>query len=685
LHGSERHFVLFQHTVPGTPAFQQKLNDFSNRTGAAWGSRDGIRDTLDFASRIGGCKRQPDPAHDDHIGQVVSYISDFFTPDLCIRHDLLVNRDLLDVPLEDIGHFDLPGTFGCGWRFAAADHSRFYVVPAQPSQRDAVLRIEALRLHHVPFAVGYQEQTPVRQNTIDIHEQKLDTRGRGLELFFPKRRVHLHEESERRPRTTISVLTDALLSRVTEIITRYNMASPGDHVGVGVSGGADSVVLLHLLRSLSERFQIKLTILHLNHQLRGSESDADEEFVRSMAASLDLPSVVERGEIATDGNLEQAARLARREFYRRAMHQRSLRRVALGHTRSDQAETVLFRFLRGSGTAGLTGMRMITPDGLIRPLLTTARDEVRRWAIAHCIPWREDSSNTNLAFSRNRIREQVIPALARDFNSNLEAGLAQTAELAQDEEDYWVDEIEPIFQQTVRQTHFGLILDVAQFAALRVAVQRRVVRRAIGEVRGDLRSIDSKHIDAILGLVGSSSGHDRVIVPGVDALRSFDKLRLTNQGAVKFEDRHYRLALEIGEECELPFQAGRIALNAEARPEAPICASFKEECGLSGEVAELDGDALADGGMPRPLYVRNWEPGDALQFPGRTGVEKIKTLFQEHRVLLWERRHWPVVVCGNEIVWARRFGSAAKFKISAGSRNVIRLVYGSHQAERSPT
>jgi tRNA(Ile)-lysidine synthase len=472
---------------------------------------------------------------------------------------------------------------------------------------------------------------------------------------------------------------------VTEIITRYNMASRGDRVGVAVSGGADSVVLLHLLRSLSERFQIKLTILHLNHQLRGSESDGDEEFVRSMAGSLDLPSVLEREEIPSGGNLEQSARLARREFYRRAMHQHSLRRVALGHTRSDQAETVLFRFLRGSGTAGLAGMRMTTQDGLIRPLLTTPRDEIRRWAMAHGIPWREDSSNANLGFSRNRLREQVIPTLARDFNSNLEAGLARTAELAQDEQDYWAEEIEPIFQQMVRHTHFGLILDIAQLSALKVAVQRRVIRRAILEVRGGLRSIDIRHVNAILGLLGSSSGHDRVIIPGVHALRSFDKLRLTNPGAVKFDERHYRLALEIGEECQLPFQAGRIALNGEAPPEPPFCANFKEECGLSGEVAELDGDALADGGMPRPLYVRNWEPGDALQFPARTGVEKIKTLFQEHRVLLWERRHWPVVVCGNEIVWARRFGCAAKFKTSAGSRHVIRLVYRPQQGEHTPT
>jgi tRNA(Ile)-lysidine synthase len=484
------------------------------------------------------------------------------------------------------------------------------------------------------------------------------------------------------PGFTISVLADSLLDRVTEIITRYNMASLGDRLGVGVSGGADSAVLLHILHRLSQASQIELFVLHLNHGLRGTESDGDEEFVRAMAHSLELPIAVERTEIASSGNLEQAARMARRKFYQRSMAECSLRRVALGHTKSDQAETVLFRFLRGSGTAGLAGMQPVTEDGLIRPLLTSTRDEVRCWATGQGIQWREDSSNADLAFTRNLLREQIMPALARDFNSNLEAGLSRTADLAQDEEDYWFQQIEPLFQQLVQRTHFGLLIDTASLAALHVAVQRRLIRRTILELRGDLRCIEAKHVDAILGLCSSRHGHDRVIVPGIDALRSFDKLRLARARASKFEERYYRLGLTIGEECQLPFQAGCIFLSREETSGTSFCANFKEERDF-GETAQLDGDALTGVGTLHPLYVRNWEPGDALQRQGHTGAEKVKTLFQEHRVLLWERRHWPVVVCGEEIVWARRFGSAAKFRGSAESRHVIRLTYQPHSA-RAP-
>src|SRR5579863_7162011 len=144
------------------------------------------------------------------------------------------------------------------------------------------------------------------------------------------------------------LLTDDLVKRVSQIITRYNMLSPGDRVGVAVSGGADSVVLLHVLHRLISTLALKLTVLHVNHQLRGAESDLDEEFVRELAGALGLPVLVKR-ERPGRGNLEQEARDIRREFFEHCRKECPLDRIALGHTRSDQAETVLYRFLRGSG------------------------------------------------------------------------------------------------------------------------------------------------------------------------------------------------------------------------------------------------------------------------------------------------------------------------------------------------
>ncbi len=459
-----------------------------------------------------------------------------------------------------------------------------------------------------------------------------------------------------------------LVEQVAEIINRYNMAPSGSRIGVAVSGGADSLALLHVLHALS----LDLLVLHVNHGLRGAESDADETLVRDVAASLSLPIVVEHA-APPSGNLEQAARDIRRDFFHRAMEKERLARIALGHTRSDQAETVLLRLFRGSGLAGLAGMRLVTPDGFIRPLLTTTRAEVRAWAAANGICWREDSSNADPRFSRNRLRSQILPALVEHFNPNLEAVLAATASLAGDEEDYWAGQIEPLFGRICRPSRFGLILDVHPLLELSLAVRRRVLRRALLAVRGDLRSLDLRHIEAILEVCSGNQAHDRVLVPGVDALRSYGQLRLAapRQGPA---ERHYCIDLKANEKCELPLGAGTIYLET-VEQEPSFCANFKEDRHLWTEVAELDADALQNQGTDYRISVCNWTPGDAVLLPGHQTAEKIKSLFQEHRVLLWERRHWPVAWLGGEIVWVRRFGVAAKFRAGERTRRRLRFFY----------
>jgi tRNA(Ile)-lysidine synthase len=215
-------------------------------------------------------------------------------------------------------------------------------------------------------------------------------------------------------------------------------------------------------------------------------------------------------------------------------------------------------------------------------------------------------------------------------------------------------------------------LKVDRLTALHPAVRRRVVRRALREVKGDLRSIDLAHVEAVLWICQSAHGHDRVIVPGVDALRSFDQLLLMRPGELNAGPRGYRVDLELGVAHDLP-KAGRIFVNwAECGGEN--CVTFKKDQDTTTEVAYLDADALLRDGKIA-LVARNWEPGDELQRRGHKRAEKIKTLFQQHRVVLWERRHWPVVVAGGEIAWVRGFGSAAKFAAGGTSRRMLRLVY----------
>ena len=459
------------------------------------------------------------------------------------------------------------------------------------------------------------------------------------------------------------MLPASVSDKVAASLTRYNMLSPADRVGVAVSGGADSVALLHILHSL-DRYQ--LVVLHVNHQLRGPESNTDASFVRGLAASMNLPCETRQAPVG-EGNMEQLARDARRTFFAEMRRKLSLRRIALGHTETDQAETVLYRFLRGSGLAGLAAMSPVTTDHLIRPLFRVTREEVRTWLSGQGITWRDDSSNLNTDLVRNRLRLEV-------FNPQLVRILSANADVARDEEDWWQTRIEPLFAALAVSTPLGLQLQVDKLCSLHPAEQRRLLRHAIRKIKKDLRSIDLAHIESIRNLLLSDAGHDRSVIPGVDALRSFGTLLLAEPGKIGAEPRHYRVNVKISAEQALPYDAGRLYVNR-VKPEDRFCGNFGKEAYSIQEVADLDGEVLSRVATLDSLHVRNWEPGDEYRRIGHEKSEKIKSLFQEYRILLWDRRRWPVLVIDDQIVWSRRFGAAAKFQATDESRVIVRLFY----------
>ncbi len=445
------------------------------------------------------------------------------------------------------------------------------------------------------------------------------------------------------------------------------MFARGARVGVGVSGGADSVCLLHILRDLAAEWDLSLTVLHLNHKLRGEESEADERFVREMADGLKLPALVEswerEGLAEEPANLEEAAREARLALYARAMESGAVERVALGHTRSDQAETALFRFLRGAGTAGLAGIRPATAAGIVRPLLSVDREEVVAFLRERGIPWREDSSNQSRQFARNRIRHELLPELTREWNPAIVVTLANTADWALAEEDYWEAELARLEPQFMRAAGGAVVVDAAALRRLPLAAARRVVRRAMERVKGNLRGIDFAHIAAVVDLAGLGEGHGRLQAAGLDVYRSFDWLRFAPPGLDTLENRNYGFAASFPGCFPIPGEGGVVRLELIEIRETTNATKgvYNEYSGL------LDWESLAG-----PLELRNWRPGDRYAPAGRS-EEKIKTFFQEGRVPLWERRHWPVLAAGAAIVWARRFGPAARFAAHEGTRVALAI------------
>lgn len=420
-------------------------------------------------------------------------------------------------------------------------------------------------------------------------------------------------------------------------------------IGVAVSGGADSVFLLTALHELGRA----VAVLHVNHKLRGAESDEDEAFVRDLAAKLTVPfhtAALPPGE----GNTEQEARRLRHKFFEDCIARSICDSVATGHTLDDQAETVLFRFLRGSGTAGLSGIRPATASGLIRPLLAIRRAEIREYLKSRNIPWREDASNADVDYQRNRIRLNVLPELAL-LNPSLPDVLASTASWALAEEEYWNSELDRLAPTYLRTAPETVLIEIQPFAQLTLAVQRRLLRRAIEHVRANLRAISFNHIEAIRALMATREGSGRIQLPDLDVYRSFDQLRLAPQHFDARIERNFEIPLPIPGEIHLPERLLTIEM---------------ELVGPSG-VYNSDVNALDSAKCRGSLHLRNWRPGDQFERPGSVSAVKIKTLFQDYRIPLWERRRWPVIVQGESIVWTRRFGAAKQFAASPETESVL--------------
>ena len=444
------------------------------------------------------------------------------------------------------------------------------------------------------------------------------------------------------------------------------MTAAGRRVGVAVSGGADSVFLLHALHKL----ELAAAILHVNHKLRGAESEADEAFVRDLAFHCGLPIYVIEAPLSA-GNIEQEARHMRYDFFAAQITAGNCDVIATGHTLDDQAETVLYRFIRGAGTAGLSGIIPVTQAGIIRPLIEMRRDEIRAW-LAECgIAWREDRSNLSMAFLRNRIRLQHMPELAASLNPSLPEVLASTASWARAEEDYWSAEIARLEQTYLIYKPETALIETKSFLDLQVAVQRRLLRRAIERVRGSLRAIDFRHVEAIRAMMATREGSGRLQLPDLDVYRSFDWLRLAPIGFDSRLERDFEVPLPIPGRTEVPGRKLIVDMELDCNP-----AVYND----GGQ--RLDRDRCAGA-----LVLRNWRPGDHYLRKGQSAGEKIKTLFQEFRIPLWERRTWPVVCrvdsgIAGAIVWTRGFGVANEFAAGPESRNVLTIREGT---ESKPT
>ena len=453
----------------------------------------------------------------------------------------------------------------------------------------------------------------------------------------------------------------SLAVRVAATILRYNMLPRGRRVGVAVSGGADSICLLALLRDLAAAHDWQLTVLHFDHGLRGAESAADAAFVRETArrAGLAFAGGRARSPRLTPPNLEEKARQARYAFFARMARRHQLQAIATAHSLNDQAETVLLRLVRGAGPSGLAGIAPVAPlplagaagVTLVRPLLEIERQEIEAWLGGRGLEWREDSSNGALIFDRNRVRHQLLPLLEREFNPAITRLLGRLAELCAVEERFWNGwAAEALRSRTLLYEPGRLVLDTSAVARLHPAEQRRLLRLAVETVKGDLRQIDHAHLAKLVELCKPGLGAGSARLPGLGATRSFGQLLLATPEAWEAFSREKVFSVTVrrsGQWVAIPGGPGRLRIRL-----APARASTGYNTNAGS----------APSSMGPPWAVRNWEPGDAYRPTGYRRPYKLKDLFQTSRVPSWDRPGWPIIMeeANGRILWSRRFGLAAE-------------------------
>lgn len=314
-----------------------------------------------------------------------------------------------------------------------------------------------------------------------------------------------------------------ILKKAEQTIQEFNMLKCDDRVIVAVSGGPDSVALLEVLNKLKKKWHLFLHIAHLNHMLRKDESDNDDAFVKELAKKLKLPITcksIEVRDFAREAklSLEEAAREARYNFLLNLARENRAPKIALGHNQDDQAETVLMRFLRGSGLSGLRGIpakREMDGCIIIRPLIRVRRSEILNFLSARNLPFRTDSSNLKNLYFRNRVRNTLLPSLEKNFNPNIKTLLVNFA--ANISEDF--DFLEKMGQsrfKAVRADSPGteVAIKVKKFFSLHRALQKLVARSAIKELKGNVRRIDYRHWKELEDLLESRPKNSIVDLPG---------------------------------------------------------------------------------------------------------------------------------------------------------------------------
>ena len=462
------------------------------------------------------------------------------------------------------------------------------------------------------------------------------------------------------------------MKKVGRCLERYSMISSGDHVIVGVSGGADSVALLHALTALSRDQKFKISVAHLNHSARGEESDADAQFVADLARKLGFEAFIEKQDVPQvraqlKTSFQEAARITRLAFLKSVMEKCRAHKVALGHTADDQVETVLMNLLRGSGPKGLSGMQPVR-DYIVRPLFDCSREEVERYLQDENIEFRSDSSNFKKDYLRNRIRLDLIPHLEKEYNKNIRKNILQSASILLDEDRFLNELAVKCFDQISSRSWDGdkLGLERAALSSQSSALRNRVIRIAIKKIKGDLRKVTAAHVQAVAHLFLQPKFGKRISLPD-------DMEAHCDRGTVWFYKildvkGGERINPSMPEDLELKIpgesfmRSSQITFKTEVTEPAALDLSTERPV-----KATFDFDQTGD-----QIRVRYFHPGDRFLPLGMQGSKKLKKFLIDEKIPQEQRIHIPILTTvTGDIIWVYGLRISDSYRVTPETKRVL--------------
>jgi len=467
-----------------------------------------------------------------------------------------------------------------------------------------------------------------------------------------------------------------ILSQVRQTIAKYEIFDPGNRVVVGVSGGPDSLCLLHLLHGLREELGITLHVAHLHHALRGEEADEDAKFVERLATSWGLPSTVEKRDVPAYAEreklaIEQAARQVRYTFLAEVANRVGASSVAVGHNADDQVETIIMHWLRGAGTAGLRGMRPLQrwplPGidlRLARPLLEIPREEIEAYCQEHRLRPRFDRSNLDTTYYRNRIRHELLPLL-EEYNPNIREVIRRAALIIADDHHYLASQGQRAWEKVVSEMEGALVFDLKAWGQLHPSLQRQLLRRAIRNLRSDLRNIDWVHIEEARRALGEKPAGTEVTLPrGLSLFRSYDTFVIGDMIPVP----------------EMPLIEEEMKIAVPGRTPLPDWHLITEVlAGERGKVEAFNNQDPWQGYLDldqvgQDLILRGRKPGDRFQPLGMGGRSKpLREFMIDAKIPYHIRDMLPLVVSPQNIVWVAGYRIDERARVTERTERVLKI------------